>query len=99
MDKLNKNSPGAPPSSHQDTQPFFILVGLSTLGIQQDELNIMNLLLTREEFANELRVSVRTVDRLITKGCFKVTSIGKLIRIFLHRGPKIRQTRSPTNMN
>jgi excisionase family DNA binding protein len=42
---------------------------------------IMPLLLTREEAANELRVSTKTVDRLITKGCFKVTRIGKLVRI------------------
>jgi excisionase family DNA binding protein len=41
----------------------------------------MGLLLTREDVANELRVSTKTVDRLITKGCFKVTRIGKLVRI------------------
>jgi excisionase family DNA binding protein len=41
----------------------------------------MSLLLTREEVANELRVSTKTVDRLITKGHFKVTRIGKLVRI------------------
>jgi excisionase family DNA binding protein len=41
----------------------------------------MALLLTRQEVAHELRVSTKTVDRLITKGCFKVTRIGRSIRI------------------
>ena len=45
----------------------------------------MPLLLTREEVeevARELAVSTKTVDRLITKGHFKMTRrIGKLIRI------------------
>jgi excisionase family DNA binding protein len=41
----------------------------------------MSLLLTREEAANELRVSTKTIDRLITKGHFKVTRIGKPVRI------------------
>jgi excisionase family DNA binding protein len=41
----------------------------------------MSLLLSRKEVAYELQVSTKTVDRLITKGCFKVTRIGKLIRI------------------
>jgi excisionase family DNA binding protein len=39
------------------------------------------LLLTRDEVAQELRVSTKTIDRLITKGYFKPIRIGKLIRI------------------
>ncbi len=34
------------------------------------------LLLTREQAAEELAVSTKTIDRLISKGCFKVTRIG-----------------------
>jgi excisionase family DNA binding protein len=42
----------------------------------------MSLLLTRQDVANELRVSTKTVDRLITKGYFKVVRIGrKAVRI------------------
>lgn len=42
----------------------------------------MPLLLTRKEVAHELQVSVDTVDRLITKGCFKVVRIGtRAVRI------------------
>jgi excisionase family DNA binding protein len=41
----------------------------------------LSLLLTREEAVDELRISTKTLDRLITKGHFKVTRIGKLVRI------------------
>jgi excisionase family DNA binding protein len=41
----------------------------------------LSLLLTREQAAQELAVSTKTIDRLITKGCFKVVRIGKLVRI------------------
>ncbi len=52
----------------------------------------MSLLLTR----HELRVSTKTVDRLITKGCFKVTRIGKLTRIPFTEVQKFAKQDHPT---
>ncbi len=47
-----------------------------------EKAETMSLSLTRKEVAHELKVSDKTVDRLITKGCFKVTRIGtRSIRI------------------
>jgi excisionase family DNA binding protein len=56
----------------------------------------MSLLLTREQVAAELSVSTKTVDRLITKGCFKVTRIGKLVRIPLTEVQKFAKQDHPT---
>jgi excisionase family DNA binding protein len=56
----------------------------------------MSLLRTREQVAAELSVSTKTVDRLITKGCFKVTRIGKLVRIPLTEVQKFAKQDHPT---
>jgi excisionase family DNA binding protein len=41
----------------------------------------MSILLTRKEAAKELRVSTRTIDRLITNGLLRPTRIGRAVRI------------------
>jgi excisionase family DNA binding protein len=57
----------------------------------------MSLLLTRQEVANELRVSTKTVDRLITKGCFGVVRIGpKMVRIPFSEVQKFAKKDQPT---
>jgi len=57
----------------------------------------MSLLLTRQEVANELRVSTHTVDRLITKGCFKVVRIGtRAVRIPYSEVVKFAKKDQPT---
>ena len=57
----------------------------------------MTLLLTRQEVANELRVSTKTVDRLITKACFKVVRIGpKAVRIPFTEVQKFARRDQPT---
>jgi excisionase family DNA binding protein len=59
--------------------PSTVLQALEATGRGQ---TTVSLLLTRQDVANELRVSTKTVDRLITKGCFKAVRIGtKAVRI------------------
>ena len=41
----------------------------------------MPILLTRKEAARELSISVATIDRLLVKGYFRPTRIGKAVRI------------------
>jgi excisionase family DNA binding protein len=57
----------------------------------------MSLLLTREQVAAELAVSIKTVDRLIIKGCFKVVRIGtRAIRIPYSEVVKFARKDQPT---